>query len=441
MTQRLALVLLAIVCVGCANMNVQVDIVNPAYVEAHNDQLKDWRNLKLTLDQPAPVIKDIFDADRVALFNEYTEYAKILRSRSKSPKDTFELLANGFENDARRDFTDNYYIPYLTALTDFYLSIADAVARLPADTRTAVLKNEQFVPDNIRALVDQRMARAQLFIGVVNAELRRQEARANQLTVQEKQPVLTAIAQAKPILEESSRNLLGRSNLLNDNPFAYVVAAAPDAAWKNQFNQTVVDGKFGNVNTAIKLENLADFTIKGVTFDPSKVAQVASKVATQSLLVAAQIAGVPVTGTSQSSDTGHALVEAGNPVADAEKKLDTQRALNRDYRAALIGIGQAIIREKTNIVGAGAMPAMPEDMATVDKRKAAIAAISATFVAQQGRLSARQAPAAVGENKGADPAGGGPAGAVAGAAAGPSGAAPVGQPVSGDAPVTGGQSP
>jgi hypothetical protein len=393
----LALVLLTCLCAGCANMHVQVDIVNPAYVEAHKDQLGDWARLNLVLNQPPPTIQKIMEADRDALFALYgkvaNSYLLLAQKPGVNPTDKANLTgaAQSLNVTSQNYFTATYFMPILNDLTVFYQQISDAVARLPKDAQAAVLNNERLEPDNIRALVNERMLRVQHYVEVVEAEMRSKAAEAEKLQISEadKQPAREAQTDIKQVQDQTLKSLLGTSGSVADSPLAYVVANAPDSAWKKQFNETLVKGNFGNVSTAIKLENLADFTIKGMTFDPNKVAQVAAKVTTQSLLVAAQIAGVPVNGQAQSSDSGQALVQASSTLADAQKKLDSQRAINRDYRSALIDVGHAILREKEGINEA-AVAGGPDAPEAKSNRASAIAAINASFEAQKKRLTVSQ---------------------------------------------------
>jgi hypothetical protein len=125
------------------------------------------------------------------------------------------------------------------------------------------------------------------------------------------------------------------------------------------------------------LESLADFTIKGVTFDPSKVAQVASKVTTQALLMSAQIAGVPV--KLQSSASVAKPTSGKNAASATEDQESTQT-----YKRALVDIADAILRETAEIEGP---KAGPDSAAARKNRLAAIEAIRLSFNAQKSLLS------------------------------------------------------
>ena len=139
---------------------------------------------------------------------------------------------------------------------------------------------------------------------------------------------------------------------LTKSAHAYAIASAPEGRWAPQYNRTFGRGTFGNLNFAVKMVDLADFTIKGVTFDPSKVAQIASKVTTQSLLLAAQIAGAPVSGLSLGpTDPGSALATqsaALTPVLEANERFAAQEQLRQD---AITAILTRIAEEANNLGG------------------------------------------------------------------------------------------
>jgi hypothetical protein len=156
---------------------------------------------------------------------------------------------------------------------------------------------------------------------------------------------------ARSQIEADLKSITGGFTLA-ESAHAYAIASAPEERWAPQYNRTFGRGTFGNLNFAVKMVDLADFTIKGVTFDPSKVAQIASKVTTQSLLLAAQIAGAPVTGLSLgSTDTGSALATqsaALTPVLEANERFAAQEELRQD---AITAILTRIAEEANNLSG------------------------------------------------------------------------------------------
>lgn len=127
------------------------------------------------------------------------------------------------------------------------------------------------------------------------------------------------------------------------------------------------------------MESVADFTIKGLTFDPGDVAVAASKVTTQAVLLAAQIAGVPVNlDGSSPSESGAALSMSSKRLTEIRKKLASQKAMLNGYHDALNTIANAILREKQYL---------SEDDT---KRAEAIEAIQRVYEAQKSRIEIRE---------------------------------------------------
>ena len=80
---------------------------------------------------------------------------------------------------------------------------------------------------------------------------------------------------------------------IQQSPYVYYVASADEKKWAPKFDQTAGRGTFGNTDIAIKALAPGNFTIKGISFNPADVAATASKVTSQTVLLAAQVAGVP----------------------------------------------------------------------------------------------------------------------------------------------------
>jgi hypothetical protein len=388
--RRLASILLGLFCAACAHLNAQVDIVDPRYVEAQKDPAGDTARLNLVLNQPPEEMRRIMESSRAALFDDWDRTAAALRSAAARPgaRDAGNLIgaAASLEQTAKKIFSEMYYDPAERELTMYYTEISSRFFNLSRTAQVAIMGGSQRVPDNLRTLVDRRMLTVLNYIRNLNVERQKQDVDVERLQIpeQQKQDVRQTQAAAQTQADETSRSLFGPSGSLVASKAAYIVASAPPSAWQFGYNRAVVDGRLGNLSTAIKLESLADFRVKGVTFDPSTVAQVASKVSTQSLLVAAQIAGVPVIGQGADMGTGQALAQSSSLIAKAEKTLSDQRAYIQDYRAALVDIGQAILRETPAIQG----PMGNENsQAAMDARAAAITAIKATVDAQLPRLA------------------------------------------------------
>lgn len=386
---------LAFLCSSCAHMSVQVDVLNPAYVEAHSDQDAYRKELIEVVAETRNDIVDRLGPSRDQLFAQYDyvggRYAAAALT-AKAPDDAASLrgAAKSLEN-AKRDFTSVAFEPTVDSLVRIKDQIIALLQQRGGDVETNILDGVGRTPDDVTLLLRKRNA----LIRQYGMDVQEEYAELGGWIDQLKLPVADADA-AKSSITQSSKaaqqyltSLLGPTGDIASDANAYLVSSAPKDQWHPKFNKTVVNGSWGNINTAIKLDGQADFTIKGVTFDPSKVAQVASKVATQALLMSAQIAGVPVKlqssgGTSGQSDTGQALATASTQLASTTYTAAATTSADQDYRAALVDIAQAILTETPAIEGP---KSSPDGTAAVADRLAAIQAIQASFKAQSARLT------------------------------------------------------
>ncbi len=154
------------------------------------------------------------------------------------------------------------------------------------------------------------------------------------------------IAAARLETAQSLRSLVGSGYLL-DSPYAYAVASAPENAWAPMYNRAFGSGILGNADIAIKKTHQGDFTVKGLTFDPSDVARAASKLTTQAVVLAAQIAGVPVKlpAAPAAGTPGAALAQSSAQLSDLQTQEERLRAARRTSDRALLGIARAILAE------------------------------------------------------------------------------------------------
>jgi hypothetical protein len=161
---------------------------------------------------------------------------------------------------------------------------------------------------------------------------------AKELKIQ--QAVVAAVAQ---------RSIIEGSELTNTE-FAYIVASAPELLWAPNFNQALGNGTFGNVDIVIKMNSTADFSVKGMRFDATTVATVASKVMTQAVLLGAQMSGVPIpTASSGTTTGGDALSKSSSDLAVAEASLAKRQAQIEAQRSAIRTAAKAIIGARSHM--------------------------------------------------------------------------------------------
>jgi hypothetical protein len=384
---------LMLMCCACAHLQVQVAVLNPAYLEAHSDQEGDRKKLVGVLSGSEEDIRAQLQPSRDLVEAQYDALIKLYEEAAKKPgADTSGNLmgaAKSLQQHAKEDFRTIVFEPTVQALLGIKAQILQRLTQESGQAEVDVLDGNQRIPEDVLRLLNKWSARILKYESDAQAELGQFGAQAEQdLPAGQKGTADSTTQATKQEVTASLSSLIGPGQSVANDINAYLVASAPSGAWEPEFNKTVVDARWGNLDTAIKLIGLGEFTIKGVTFDPSKVAQVASKVATQSLLMATQIAGVPVklqgsAGSGGATD-GAALAQASGALSDAEAQIDQQNAAARDYRRALVDIAQAILRETPQLVG----PKGTEDSAGAQEaRLAAIKGIQATFEAQKPRLT------------------------------------------------------
>jgi len=158
-------------------------------------------------------------------------------------------------------------------------------------------------------------------------------------------PAVARVAEAAGQLKRNLVSVLpGQS--LSKSDYAYAVRSADERFWKTDFNRAIGQGRFGNSNIAIKLDPSGNFTVKGMTFDPSTMATIASKVTTQALLLATQLAGVP-TAYSGTDQTG--FQKTSTSAAGLEKTLAEREAQEKAFQDALRYLARTILAEETAI--------------------------------------------------------------------------------------------
>lgn len=184
---------------------------------------------------------------------------------------------------------------------------------------------------------------------------------ANAVTAATAAPAAAVVAQANVAAAVASRSIIGDGSLAATE-FAYVVANAPDNLWKGDFNRAYASTKMGNSDMVIRLNSTADFSVKGLLFDASKVAQVASKVLTQTVLVGAQMAGVPVpTASTGTQSGGDALSKSSSDLAAADAVLAAREANAAAQKSAVRSLARSLISANQQLASAALATKPPAD--------------------------------------------------------------------------------
>lgn len=360
---HVALAMLALGALSaCAKLQVRVDVADGAEVRralAAEAAEEDLLHFVIQSDADLRVQTAALKADVDAAFDALAEYYAARAENYPATGELAEVRSDllGSARDYRGTSTaeaeifrqiDDYYAAANTAnmaLRQIYWR-ADAADRtyasstnLPlAEAVAARQRIETELLGGITELLDGLVAdiaglRAQ---GPQDALAGGDGAAASQSLTSAEQAVQAARARI-------SRSIIAEGSLVGSG-YSFALASLDDSYWIPEYNRAFGEGRFGNTNIVIRMNSTGDFSVKGMSFDASTVASVASTVATQSLLLGAQIGGVPV--TRQSGGDANALVSAAGQVSSIEQARMGREARRQARAFALIDLAFAVLNEQ-----------------------------------------------------------------------------------------------
>jgi len=380
----LSLFAMAALC-ACANLKVHTDILNPVETRRVAEDAR-----------LAALYYDIVKADDQTIHNRV---AKLRDSHIEANSGLSEAyrqaagqagLANGEKglleqaaDDLDGQFEDggtlkDLYARYEAALFARRLAVLTEAGKAPVGANSAL-------PPSLRAVILNGDIEVRTIEGAIRADLTDSERTAektvarlkqaeaatpppNASTAAKAQATATAAAAGKAAdkanegaqkvriasrsISEAMNTATG-SRSLAASEYAFAVVSAAPEAWAPNLNIARGRAFMGNSDIVIKLDNTGEFTVKGMQFDPGTVAEVASKVTTQSLLLAAKLAGVPV-GASAISDTNKknvGLVGTGDDARTRDDDLLKRQAVIEAHDQAIRNLALAVMSEQPQIRG------------------------------------------------------------------------------------------
>ena len=359
------LFLLALLSTGCARLEVTVSVLDKFVIdESINDELIS-NSMKQLAIQDSQSINSMFTDIINEHFRAYLIKIEALRKEEAAEED--EKKKNAFSESIK-----GFY-------TTFYKTIEPEYRRLQKKWEVSVFSIQDLYKKYVETKDD---AEKKSYKDNLVAELRSLQAQKMYL----REYLLKDLDQFDQMKSETYKQIAAQTNnkitQLFDSggvihsDYAYYLASAPEEEWGDPYDQSFGEGYFGNIDVAIKAIDQGNFTVKGLSFNPSDISAMAAKITTQSVILAAQIAGVPVNikGTPQGSGAALAASSARIHAASANQaKLATQFESQRD---ALLKIAQAILDE-ADMISNG----------SDEQRKTSIETINAIYSAQAGRLS------------------------------------------------------
>ncbi|MDM0122593.1 hypothetical protein [Variovorax arabinosiphilus] len=367
---RLAmLVVVGASLVGCGNLTVTMGVLRPDVVRAELDKELVSRLLPtIVASTPVSIFEDV-ERLRSAHRQAYAELrVQYEASAAKLPQPAQGGL-RGAAADLTGDFDRNTGAFYRDLTSDLRKYRAELIARLDGRYTVTPAEGVYFPTVDILRVWQKRVAQASSAIrGDIAAKVKDaaeviQRAAAGALVVPDLQGWIRA-EQSKVVDYVAQLSI-------QSSPAAYAVANADDTAWAERYNYVLARSHGGASDVAIKLDPATgNYLLKGLSFDPSDVAAVASKVTTQALLVSAQIAGVPIKQSAAPADgvAGKALTVSSGAMVDAQIALETRRQQEDVRKAALVALANVIVNEENDFKSA-----------TDETRRAAVAVIRNAF--------------------------------------------------------------
>ncbi len=360
---------LSVVCLlmcGCAKLEVKVDVLDPEVVApiAENDYIQD--NMEIILAEDENQTKQIFADIKNTHFSAYVH-------RSSALKEKASKLDDGKEKTRLMNLARNLQTDFGTEIGSIYDSRQTEWIATNKKIKTlySIYEAEQDA-------TKKASFRKQLVLHIESRDLMLHQLREFGAKDVDKQTHNLNDAESSSIKQNLAKKskMLFESGGLIDSRYSFYVVKAPDENWAEYYDRSFGKGVFGNTDIAIKALGAANFTVKGLTFNPADVANAASKVTTQAVLLAAQISGVPVNISGTPSGDGAELAKSSARIAHTVESQNSAAIELRSQKAALLRIAQSILSEK-EVIQTG----------TPQERAESIAAIKAIFDSQLSRLT------------------------------------------------------
>jgi hypothetical protein len=138
--------------------------------------------------------------------------------------------------------------------------------------------------------------------------------------------------------------ITGEGTLLNNNLEAFYITNAPDRMWARRYNRAFGGGMFGSTSVAIVMNDTADFSVKGFIFDGRSVAQMVSKVGVQAIATIAAAHGAPINLRSTPSSTGSPTsFDTAQLISTNRATVERAEAEEEAYQSALLRIAESVM--------------------------------------------------------------------------------------------------
>ena len=355
-----------LVLAGCAQLTVAVDVLDPSYVrgEALQEGLRSTYR-RIVVGKPGDVrarLEQGYQLYRTAGLQVADAYDRLATTLPGAQAVTIKAVAQDLRDSLKTD--TGTPVRRLNATGD---TLEQAAESIRATSLTPPWDGRGSIPDGLRQQLLAFAATSSKYerdVRTESSEFAKDASKIRQrfaaappaaaaFAAPPAAPVVTAATSAAltnleakgAAFEAAGIRYLIQGSELSNTEFAYVVANAPEGLWAKNYNRAFGSGTMGNVDVVIKMNTTADFSVKGMRFDATTVASVASKVTTQAVLLGAQMAGVPVSTHVGSTPTnpGDALATSSGDLGTSDQALAKRTALLDAQRSAIRATAKSIL--------------------------------------------------------------------------------------------------
>jgi len=392
----------SILLASCAGMRVKADIMDPEYfrgVQAEIQNAKLFRKASQGDTSPVAVtiedICSIYYETTIGLYETAiqaqpaeTKDQKFLTSRTvKLQRNAQDKLNNIISDEGKNvclgdlGFSEDYKV---TDLYQQFLSLNCNTKECEKDPLKRTSEMGSRMERYLSSINSVRLKASANLVAKKSAALdlvRNNNAIPSDVKRTASKDINTTIISGKKAVERVPASLEnngylgsdGRTLVLSD--VAYAAANAPEEVWEKDYNVAKGIGIGGSLDTVIKLNSTADFSVKGLVFDARSTALTARKMTVSTLQLLAAGSGLPIqTITSASTDAnGNVTQEKGEVIDDntqiitAKTEIETDKQLDIYYRAALKQVAATTISTAETINSPGAASAAIKDARAANK--------------------------------------------------------------------------
>jgi hypothetical protein len=381
--------LLAVSCLvtGCGSLRVEVSVLNPQVIEREDDRLVVRQRLPFALNESEASLRRDVATLQTGHFAIYTALSQAYLKEAAGAKgeDSVRLarIADGLQGQFGQSIGPEYgrLANELVALNAEIRALDAEVAKEPDNGKKPEGLNAPAMRLALR--LRQYDAAKEQVRGLLVGDTASLKSAQKDLASRQKKPLSGAAADTVKKAEEAAftvaQSILAGRKLIRDSPYLHAIAGADERFWAKRYNDVFGGGTLGNVDVAIKLDDTGDFSLKGLTFDPSDIARAVAKAGTQALLLTAQVLGVPVTrtGAEVTGQPGAALAKSSHELAEVERTA-RQAEKGAEARDAALRIVAGTIVDTRAEWSSGASDAT---------RAGAIAALRKIYEAQKPKLA------------------------------------------------------